>query len=641
MSTLLKRLEHSLLVWLTPLTLCVGVLFLFLIPPWQHYDEPTHFEYAWLIANRPDKLADQAVDSTMRRETAASMVVHDFYTPPLQPPNLLSDAQPLSIGILELHHPPLYYRIVALPLRLVRHLDVVSQLRVARLVSLLMFVGTVLASAAFIRLLTPEHHPLRWLVPVGVLLTPPFPDIMTAVNNDVGAIFVLTLFIWATSAFFTEHVNVWHIVAAIAFAAAAFYTKSTAFVALPFLLLASVMAWWGRRGWRWRWLALLGGMAGIATAALVFTTGDAAHWHRLRYTIPNQSTAGLRDTTVNAPLGSAALRIDLKPGAQVSLLNPIVSEERIQALRGRTVTIGAFMWASEPARVKMPTLAWSPAGSIQLHTLPAEAVDVSTEPRFYAWTTTVPEGAARLHYVIQQSGARNTPPLTLWLDGMVLVEGQFPSTITPQFLDETAQRGVWGDTPFENLIRNGSAEAAWPRLRPAIEEWLTARQYYPGTALGMLFDVRTSSTLIITQVLPFLLHAYMGRFAWGHITIEGTLWRWLIFAWFGLSSLSGIWWWIRQPNTLRKAVLLYAGLVGAGIWGIALVWPLQYQFLGVFSMPAPRYVYPAITISTLLLTGSWAWWLHSQRSIHRWWLVPLLLYGTFFILGIHSLVSYY
>ncbi|HEY80691.1 MAG TPA: hypothetical protein G4O05_06380, partial [Caldilineae bacterium] len=34
------------------LALLNGLLYLFLVPPWQHYDEPGHFEYAWLIADR-------------------------------------------------------------------------------------------------------------------------------------------------------------------------------------------------------------------------------------------------------------------------------------------------------------------------------------------------------------------------------------------------------------------------------------------------------------------------------------------------------------------------------------------------------------------------------------------------------------
>jgi hypothetical protein len=29
-----------------------GLIYGFLVPPWQDYDEPNHFEYVWLIANR-------------------------------------------------------------------------------------------------------------------------------------------------------------------------------------------------------------------------------------------------------------------------------------------------------------------------------------------------------------------------------------------------------------------------------------------------------------------------------------------------------------------------------------------------------------------------------------------------------------
>ncbi len=60
------------------LVLCVaalqGLLYVFLLPPWQHYDEPTHFEYAWLIANRGHLPTVVDVDPIMRREVAASML---------------------------------------------------------------------------------------------------------------------------------------------------------------------------------------------------------------------------------------------------------------------------------------------------------------------------------------------------------------------------------------------------------------------------------------------------------------------------------------------------------------------------------------------------------------------------------------
>src|SRR5690606_32996478 len=62
-----------------------GLLYLFLLPPWQHYDEPTHFEYACLLAARSRRPEINEVNTTVRREVAASILVLYFYY------NLLQD----------------------------------------------------------------------------------------------------------------------------------------------------------------------------------------------------------------------------------------------------------------------------------------------------------------------------------------------------------------------------------------------------------------------------------------------------------------------------------------------------------------------------------------------------------------------
>src|SRR3712207_3902621 len=72
------------------LALVQGLIYLTLLPPWQHYDEPTHFEYAWLIANHTFLPKPGDEDQTMRREVAASMLEHRFYWN-LPQPNLLTD----------------------------------------------------------------------------------------------------------------------------------------------------------------------------------------------------------------------------------------------------------------------------------------------------------------------------------------------------------------------------------------------------------------------------------------------------------------------------------------------------------------------------------------------------------------------
>src|SRR5215211_3224079 len=61
------------------IALAQGLLYLALMPPWQHYDEPTHFEYAWLIANREQLPRYPDTDPVMRREVAASMLEHGFF----------------------------------------------------------------------------------------------------------------------------------------------------------------------------------------------------------------------------------------------------------------------------------------------------------------------------------------------------------------------------------------------------------------------------------------------------------------------------------------------------------------------------------------------------------------------------------
>ena len=66
-----------------------GLLYVFLMPPWQHYDEPNHFERVWLQAalGRSPQKEDQ--DSQFNHTVMESMVRTNFfrgvdYIPPLE-----------------------------------------------------------------------------------------------------------------------------------------------------------------------------------------------------------------------------------------------------------------------------------------------------------------------------------------------------------------------------------------------------------------------------------------------------------------------------------------------------------------------------------------------------------------------------
>jgi hypothetical protein len=74
-----QRKEHWLMAIVILLGVINGLIYVFIYPPWQHYEEPSHFEYAWLIASRLSLPKYPAYDQSERRLIAASMVRHNFF----------------------------------------------------------------------------------------------------------------------------------------------------------------------------------------------------------------------------------------------------------------------------------------------------------------------------------------------------------------------------------------------------------------------------------------------------------------------------------------------------------------------------------------------------------------------------------
>jgi 4-amino-4-deoxy-L-arabinose transferase-like glycosyltransferase len=176
---------HPVVMFLTlliPLTLLHGLLYAVLVPPWQHYDEPTHFEYARLIALWGRQPAIGEFDLDTRREIADSMYRFRFWEPGMQPTMFAS--QPPNIGVDEKIHPPLYYTLVALPVRILRFAAVEQQLYGARLIGVALYVLVVICAWRIGTILAPDLLAAQLALPLVVLLVPAFTDQMTSVNND-------------------------------------------------------------------------------------------------------------------------------------------------------------------------------------------------------------------------------------------------------------------------------------------------------------------------------------------------------------------------------------------------------------------------------------------------------------------------
>jgi hypothetical protein len=592
--------------------LCQGLLFLCLLPPWQHYDEPTHFEYAWLIANHNRLPHPGDEDQVLRRDIATSMFAHQFFWN-LPKPALLTDDRPIEIGITELLHPPAYYALASLPLRLVRHLDVTSQLYVARSVSLLLFLLTLAVAAMLMCELMPTGHMLRWAVPLGMALLPPFADIMTSVNNDVGAVAVFSLFLWGSVRAIRLGLNWRRLVAIFGTAALAAFTKNTAAMALPLALLAVLIAIWAQRGWRWRWLAasMLG--IGVVAVAVCFSWGDAAYWYRSSEAAPQASAT--RVATAAAPVGPYALAIEAPAGGEDRfLISPLLARD-VQRLAGHTVTFGAWVWAERPGAVASLGLA-NKTTDMLWSSLTTHSISATTTPTFVAWTFEAPQQSILLQLMIAAKSASATAdPPRVFFNGAVVVDGAYSPSTPPTFDTPAAQGGLWAGRRFTNLVRNPSGEDSWPRLRPWLDQALIKYIHRsPSQTIMALLDLQRIVVVLMPYMAQPALDGLVQSFAWGHVRLENSIWLYLArFA--GLLALCGALKWAferraRLPGALWPA-LIFLGVVGLLMWGNTIFRPLP--LLGeMYVVPATRYTFPAMIVTALAFLGGW-WALWSER----------------------------
>jgi hypothetical protein len=600
--------------WLSLLLLYVLVRGLFqvaIVPPWQHYDEPTHFEYAWLIANRQSLPQPEDFDQAMRRQVAVSMLEHDFFNALSVSPDLLSKDRPIWIGISELKHPPLYYLLVALPLYFVQHSDVTFQLYVARLVSLILLVLSVwVASRLMAELVAPEH-PLRWAVPGMMAFLPAYLDLMTAVNNDVGATAIFSLFLWAAVRLIVRGVSPYRLVWVLGTAALCVWTKNTTMVAV--LVLPPSLAWaFIRRPWRkWVWAGFLGGS--LLSVGAVFSWGDAALWY--------QGTAQetpTRQEVRQAPLGRQGLAVEISPKEPWRQVAQLLLRKDVQALQGQTVTLGAWMWATQPVQARSPMIDDEKQRFWQ-------AVEVGTSPTFHAITATIAADASRIEVILQPRPSQaQDKAITVYYDGVVLAKGEWPVDSAPLFDDPEAQKGQWAGQTFINRVRNGSAETAWPRVRLWAEKTLTkyARRS-PSQFLASVLDWQR--TAWVYQTTGTTLHqSFWARFGWGHFGLpEGWYWGLGVVTVLGaVGTLVGLarLWHSDRPLAMKRAVNLLA-VTGLLVWGNTFF--RSHPLLGKPFIPDARYAYPAIIPTTLALMSGWLA-LVPQRA-KKWAITGLLV----------------
>lgn len=566
-----------------------GLIYVFLIPPWQHFDEPGHFEYAWLLANRDGRPAAGSYDPVMRRELAASMSEHNFFRGFDVQLNLISIHEPAWIGVAQTGDYPLYYLLVAAPLRLIKGTELTFQLYAGRLVSLFLFLTVITAAYGIMAELTPEKHPLRWMTPAAAALFPAFTDLMTAVNNDVGAAAFFSLFLWACISLIQRGFR-WSLLGAAALLALlSFFTKSTAAVAVFLLPVSVLFSIFKGRKLRIAWGAFV--LACLLLFAVIFQFDEALYWYR-----DSAHREAARVKTGQAPHSPYAFRLVQRPQTKVKQIRQIVPAAALEHLQGEPFTLAAWIWASEPVEAQVLTL------RKQGNTF-SQSFKIGTEPAFYAFSGMMPEGYSSAEVILSRPGAVQKE-IHLYYDNILLVKGNLPLDEEPVFLNGRGQEGEWGGIRFTNIVRNPSANAAWIRIRPALE-----------TRLDSIFP--DQSSFVLASVADFqvsgwyyrstgqtLFRTFWGMFGWGHVPLIGAK-PYRVLGWITLFGLAGAGLYAaRRWRELPYAALLLLALTLVLVWGSTLVRGIS-SLSGAVFIPSARYTYPAFIATILPLVVGW------------------------------------
>ncbi len=283
------------LPWLLiALSLAHSLLYLALTPPWQGPDEPRHFQYVQLMRDlgRVPSAADARAAVGLQSDVYRSLTEQRFWelrehrSPPAgeNPDAAAASLEMRRLLLVAPVEPPLFYALCGVFLRPFRSASMLTQLYVLRLWSAVF--GAVLVGLAYVAAgsLWPADRRPRALAALFVVFLP-MQAFMSGVFNSDGL-----ADLWAAGVFaFLVWIGLrggspvrW--VGLTACLALAVATKRTTLFLVP---LVALSLWWivpgpirHRRAW-W-WLALAGGVCGVAVGGtLLATSGSMAAWSTL------------------------------------------------------------------------------------------------------------------------------------------------------------------------------------------------------------------------------------------------------------------------------------------------------------------------------------------------------------------------
>jgi hypothetical protein len=578
---------------LAGLALLHGLLFAWLLPPWQTPDEPSEFEYAALVSELGRVPAFTDVDPALERRIAGSLTRQHFFeyltghSPPTTP-RTMDDVRaiffmPRQVG----SDPPLYFMLAALPIRLMVARSIEAQLLALRLIGVLLTAGAVLCAYAAGRELLPRGG-FAFAAGLIVALQPMFVFIGVGAGNDSLANLIGAALCWCIVLLARRGFSPRRAVALLALMLLGLFTKRTL---LPEILLLALLA----GGWAivrlarvpWPLLARLG-----AALALLLVVGLGA-----RAAIAGSRSERLAADWVDPPTGADAPRVLSSPGASQPALELAPGAIALQALPDITAEWAQNQPLDFRARV------WTANGTargvvaIDFGWAKTEIPFVTDKrTRFVQVQTFVPLYCPYVHVVLRSE------------EGMIYAD---------QLIAESdRRRGL-------NLLSN--ADVTTPGLRPGaplaqLRRYLRARELAWVWRSGRLLEPPPLGW----DLARIFFASFWGQFGWMSLPLVGaTPWEGAL-ALVCLGGMLGTLGWLASPHCAwwqRRAV---------GVLLLVVACEMLFPLLNAYTQPRSqaiqqgRYLFPALAPLALLLTLGW------RAFVPPRWRVGALIVGGAF-----------
>jgi hypothetical protein len=216
------------------LTIAGSIVYVLVIPPWQTPDEPSHFGYMRFVIRSQCLPAFEAIP--VAEEILASMSGFGFWKLRYHAIEPTFPAEVTEFRVAS-RHPPLYYLLGTLLVVPLKDTDIVHQLYVLRLASVLMGALTVLVAFRTMRMLFPRDPILALTVSSFIALLPMRSFVSASVNNDNLAELLASVVVYVLIRVLRDGISPLKGLGITGLLVAGYLTKRTTFFTISLVLL--------------------------------------------------------------------------------------------------------------------------------------------------------------------------------------------------------------------------------------------------------------------------------------------------------------------------------------------------------------------------------------------------------------------